>query len=73
MYMMVKLDHSAFEDIEDDLDFCKKLLKEQNCFVLPSTCFFSKDLFRIVLCNTLDKFETLSVRIREFCEVHYKK
>jgi len=73
MYMMVLIEHDEFEDIEDDVDFCKKLLNEQNAFVLPSTCFFAKNMFRIVLCHPLEKIEELGLRINEFCENHYKK
>lgn len=71
--MMVQIDHNEFEDIEDDVDFCKKLLNEQYCFVLPSTCFFAKDMFRIVLCHLPEKFEELGRRLKQFCEDHYKK
>jgi len=73
MYMMVRVKMDEFEDITDDVDFCKKLLNEQYCFVLPSKCFFAKDMFRIVLCHPHEKFEELSRRLKEFCEDHYKK
>lgn len=73
MYMMVQIKLEEFDGITDDIDFCKRLLNEQCCFVLPSTCFFAKDMFRIVLCNPKEKFEELSVRLKEFCESHYKK
>lgn len=36
MYMMVRIEFSEFEGITDDVDFCKKLLGEQNCLTFPS-------------------------------------
>ena len=72
MYMMVLIDTDEFEDIIDDVDFCKKLLNEQYCFVLPGKCFFTKNMFRIVICHPEDTFEELSKRIKVFCESHYK-
>lgn len=71
--MMVRLDLDEFADIDNDVDFCKKLLAEQCCFVLPSKCFFSENMFRIVLCHPVEKFEELAKRLTEFCEAHYKK
>ena len=35
MYIMVGIEVSKFRDIEDDLDFVKKLLAEKSVFVLP--------------------------------------
>lgn len=71
--MMVQIQVEEFEDIVDDVDFCKKLLNEQNAFVLPSKCFFAKNMFRLVLCHPLEKIEELSKRISEFCTAHYKE
>jgi len=34
--MMVKIEVEKFKDIEDDLDFCKKMLAEAQVFCLPS-------------------------------------
>ncbi|KAA8540154.1 hypothetical protein F0562_026846 [Nyssa sinensis] len=36
MFVMVKLNLSLLEDIDDDLDFCVKLAKEESVIVLPS-------------------------------------
>jgi len=71
--MMVQIEHDHFADIDGDVDFCKKLLTETNCFVLPSTCFFAKNMFRLVLCHPTEKFEELAKRLKGFCESHYKK
>ena len=50
MYMMVRINLEEFEGIENDLDFCKKLLEEECVLVFPAKCFFSKDAFRVVIC-----------------------
>lgn len=63
MYMMVRIDIDYFEDIIDDVDFVKKLLAEQNCFVFPSSCFFEKNMFRVVLCNTPEKIKAFGERL----------
>ena len=73
MYMMVLIDMTEFEDLETDVDFCKKLLEEECTFVLPSTCFNSKNMFRLVLCHLPEKLEELGTRLKAFCEKHYKK
>lgn len=52
MYMMVRIDFDEFEGIENDVDFCKKLLTEQNCLTFPSQCFFEEGFFRMILCTT---------------------
>jgi tyrosine aminotransferase len=54
MYMMVRINIEDFEDIADDVDFCKKLLNEQFCLVFPAQCFFYKDAFRIVSYLSID-------------------
>ena len=36
--MQVKLNLSLLEGIEDDMDFCMKLCKEESVIVLPGKC-----------------------------------
>lgn len=50
MYMMIKINFDEFDDIEDDVDFCKKMLHEECILAFPSACFFYKNAFRIVIC-----------------------
>ena len=64
---------TLFEDIEDDLDFCQKLLTEQNCFVFPSSLFGSPDGFRIILCTQPETLIEFGDRLEEFCKVHVRK
>jgi tyrosine aminotransferase len=72
MYMMVGIDTEAFADITDDIDFCKKLLQEQNCLTFPSQCFFSKNFFRIIICTKPEILNEFGDRLQTFCNAHYK-
>ena len=73
MYMMCNFDRGQFEDIENDMDFCQKLLTEQNCFVFPSSLFGSPDGFRIILCTQPETLIEFGDRLEEFCKVHVRK
>jgi tyrosine aminotransferase len=70
MYMLVKIEMSYYKDITDDIDFCKKLLAEKTVLCMPSTCFFEKGYFRIVLCHPQASFEEFTKRLSEFCAEH---
>jgi len=72
MYMMCQIEIDHFKDIDDDIDFCKKLLAEESVFFLPSSCFFAKNMFRIVICNREEKFTEMGTRLDEFCKRHAK-
>jgi len=72
MYMMVGINPEEFKDIENDVDFCKKLLAEENCFTFPSTCFLSKNFFRIIICTKPSILEEFGDRLEEFCNRHLK-
>ena len=67
MYMMVGISIEQFEDIIDDIDFSKKLLAEQNCFVFPSSCFFEKNFFRMILCTKPETLIAFGDRLEAFC------
>jgi len=73
MYMMVRIDFAEFSDITDDVDFCKKLLNEQNCLTFPSKCFFEDGFFRMIICTTSETINEFGVRLQEFCDAHYKQ
>lgn len=72
MYMMVRIDTSEFEDIVDDVDFCKKLLHEECCLVFPSQCFFAKNFFRVVICTSKANIDEFAKRVEAFCRAHHK-
>jgi len=73
MYMMVRIDTAEFSDIPDDIAFCKKLLAEQNCLTFPSTCFFEKNFFRMIICTLPETILSFGDRLQEFCTAHYKE
>ena len=75
---MVELDASSFDnEIEDDLDFTKLLLKEENVFVLPGRAFgvdsSQRPVFRVVFCASVDMLREASGRIFNFCARHSLK
>ena len=72
MYMMVRVDFDEFEGITDDVDFCVKLLHEQNCLTFPSNCFFEDGFFRMIICTTNEVINEFGERLQEFCTAHYK-
>lgn len=75
MYAMVTLDTSCFgPSIQDDLDFTKLLLKEENVFVLPGRAFGvdspSFTVFRVVFCASVELLQEAAERISDFCARH---
>lgn len=73
MYMMIKIEMDEFEGFEDDVDFCHKLLLDQNCLTFPSKCFFQKGFFRIIICTKVEILKDFAERLQTFCDKHYKK
>ena len=73
MYMMVKIDIAQFKDITDDIDFCKKLLADQNVLTFPSQCFFERGFFRMILCTKPETINEFGDRLQDFCTKHYKE
>ena len=72
MYMMVTIDIEAFKDIATDVDFCKMLLAEENCFTFPSACFFGKNAFRMIICTKPEVILEFGDRLELFCNAHLK-
>ena len=70
---MVRIELERFPDIEDDVDFCKKLLQEMNCLTFPSTCFFEKGFFRMIICTKPETINAFGDRLEEFCQIHIAK
>jgi tyrosine aminotransferase len=71
MYNLVRLDIDSFDDeIQNDLEFAEALLKEENVFVLPGSCFGVKNMFRVVFCAPTAVLDEAVQRIRCFCERH---
>ena len=72
MYMMVKIEMEYFQGINDDIDFCKQLLADQNVLTFPSQCFFEKSFFRIIICTKPEILREFGDRLEVFCSKHYK-
>ena len=71
MYAMVKIDISEL-DVENDLDFSSKLLKEENVFLLPGSAFGVGNVFRVVFCAAEPILGEAAQRIANFCSRHGK-
>jgi len=71
MYTMVKINFEVFEDeIQNDLQFTKILLEEENVFCLPGACFGLEGYFRVVYCAPEEVLRVAFDRISEFCKRH---
>lgn len=73
MFVMVKLNLSLLEDIEDDIDFCMKLSKEESVIVLPGFAVGMKNWLRITFAIEPPSLEDGLGRIKAFYQRHAKK
>jgi len=73
MFLMVKLNLSLLEDINDDMEFCLKLAKEESVIVLPGAALGMKNWLRITYAIEPSTVEEGFRRIQAFCERHAKK
>ncbi|KAK3446084.1 hypothetical protein EUGRSUZ_A01840 [Eucalyptus grandis] len=73
MFAMVKLNSSLLEDIEDDLDFCVKLAREESVLVLPGMALGMKNWLRITFAVEPSSLEDGLERMKAFCHRHVKK
>lgn len=72
MFVMVKLDLSWLDGIQDDLDFCCRLAKEDSVIVLPGSALGMKDWIRITFAMDVPTLENALERIKSFCQRHAK-
>lgn len=71
MYAIVKVESSKFVGmLQDDVEFTKKLLHEENVFVLPGQAFHYPGVFRVVYCAAPDVLIEACRRICNFCHRH---
>jgi tyrosine aminotransferase len=72
MYTLIRLRLQDFDDtiISSDIDFCQRLLEEENVFMLPGSCFGVANVVRAVFCAPVDVLDQAATRIREFCGRH---
>ncbi|XVF44322.1 hypothetical protein PTKIN_Ptkin02bG0111000 [Pterospermum kingtungense] len=73
MSVMVKLNLSMLEDINDDMEFCLKLAKEESVIVLPGVAVGLKNWLRITFAVEPSSLEEGLTRIKAFCHRHAKK
>ncbi|XP_022738226.1 probable aminotransferase TAT2 isoform X2 [Durio zibethinus] len=74
MFVMVKLNLSLLEDINDDMDFCMKLAKEESVIIVPAGMAFGmKNWLRITFACEISTLEEGLRRIKAFYQKHAKK
>lgn len=67
MYCMVSFDVAEFPSFTTDVEFAQALLRDQQVFVLPGSCFMMPFYFRVVLCAPADVLADAARRIVAFC------
>ncbi|XP_059449404.1 tyrosine aminotransferase-like [Corylus avellana] len=73
MFVMAKLSVSLLEDINDDMEFCLKLAKEESFIILPGLAVGMKNWLRITFAIDPSDLEDGLARIKAFCKRHAKK
>uniref|UniRef100_A0A7N0ULS7 Aminotransferase class I/classII large domain-containing protein n=1 Tax=Kalanchoe fedtschenkoi TaxID=63787 RepID=A0A7N0ULS7_KALFE len=73
MFVMVKLDTSKLDDIDDDMDFSLKLAKEESVITLPGMAVGMKNWLRITFAIDPPLLKEGLERIKAFTERHAKK
>ncbi|XP_062218890.1 nicotianamine aminotransferase 1-like [Phragmites australis] len=72
MFVMVKLDISYFDAIDDDIDFCCKLAKEESVVICPGSGLGMKNWLRISFAVDPSLLEDGLERLKSFCLRHAK-
>ncbi|KAF8693990.1 hypothetical protein HU200_038563 [Digitaria exilis] len=70
MFVMVKLDMSYFEGIDDDINFCTKLAKEESVVICPGSGLGMKNWLRITFAVDPSLLEDGLERLKSFCLRH---
>jgi len=73
MFVMGKINLSLLENIEDDIDFCAQLAKEESVVILPGVIVGLKNWLRITFAVDPESLEDGLGRVKAFCERHAKK
>ncbi|XP_057792499.1 tyrosine aminotransferase-like [Salvia miltiorrhiza] len=73
MFAMVKLNLSLLEGIEDDMDFCCKLAKEESVILLPGFAVGLKNWLRVTFAIEPSSLDDGFLRIKAFHQRHAKK
>lgn len=72
-FAMVKLNLLLLEDIEDDMEFCLKLAKEESLIILPGVTVGLKNWLRVTFAVEYSSLEDGLGRLKSFCQRHAKK
>ncbi|CAN6558194.1 unnamed protein product [Malus baccata var. baccata] len=73
MAVMVKLDLSLLEDINDDIEFCFKLVKEESVIFLPGTAVGLTSWIRVTFAADPSSIEEALRRTKSFYQRHARK
>lgn len=73
MYTMIRIEMDRLEGITDDADFARKLLQEENLFILPGACFNMPNFVRLVICPPPEVIQESFARLRSFCARYRRK
>ncbi|CAK7322722.1 unnamed protein product [Dovyalis caffra] len=73
MFVMVKLNLSLLEGIDDDMEFCQKLVQEESVMILPGITVGMKNYLRITFAIEPSALEVGLERLKAFYERHAKK
>ncbi|KAA3482781.1 tyrosine aminotransferase-like [Gossypium australe] len=69
----VKLNLAMLEDINDDMDFCLKLAKEESVIILPGIAVRLKNWLRVTFAIEFCLLQEGLGRVKVFCQRHAKK
>ncbi|KAI3875334.1 hypothetical protein MKX03_035778 [Papaver bracteatum] len=72
MFVMVKFNSTLMEDIDDDMEFCFKLAKEESLIILPGTVVGMKNWLRITFAIEPTLLQDGVLRLKAFCHRHAK-
>lgn len=67
MYMMIRIEMHRLVGITDDAEFSRKLLEEENLFILPGQCFNMPNFVRLVICPPPEIIQEAMSRLKAFC------
>ncbi|CAK9314753.1 unnamed protein product [Citrullus colocynthis] len=72
MFLIVKLDVSILEGIEDDYEFCVQLAKEESVIIVPGAVVGLKNWLRISFAIDIAALRDGLRRLKVFCQRHIK-
>lgn len=70
-FTTAKIDTSKLA-FENDVEFCMRLVDEENVFVLPGSAMGARGVFRVAFCSPESVLEAAGERIQRFCWRHLK-